>query len=193
VTPLLWPEQHEIFEEVIVENLLKDLYVEELRDIYDAENQLVKALPGMAEAASSEELRSAFENHLEQTREHLRRLERVFADLGEKAKAKKCKGMQGLIAEGKEAIDDDFEGNVKDAELISAAQRVEHYEIAAYGTVRSYAELLDQQDAVSLLQKTLQEEKDTDEKLSELADSINAQALNEQGSSSNRKAKAARM
>jgi ferritin-like metal-binding protein YciE len=192
VTPLLWPEQFEIFEEVIVENLLKDLYVEELRDIYDAENQLVKALPGMAKAASSQELRSAFENHLEQTREHVRRLEQVFADLGEKAKAKKCKGMQGLIAEGKQAIDDDFEGNVKDAELISAAQRVEHYEIAAYGTVRSYAELLDQQDAVSLLQKTLQEEKDTDEKLSELADSINAQALNEQGPS-NRKAKAARM
>ncbi len=177
----------------MVENLLKDLYVEELRDIYDAENQLVKALPGMAKAASSEELRSGFENHLEQTREHVRRLEQVFADLGEKAKAKKCKGMQGLIAEGKEVIDGDFEGNVKDAQLIAAAQRVEHYEIAAYGTVRSYAELLDQQDAVSLLQKTLQEEKDTDEKLSELADSINAQALNEQGSSSNRKARAAKM
>jgi ferritin-like metal-binding protein YciE len=120
-------------------------------------------------------------------------LEQVFADLGEKAKAKKCRGMQGLIAEGKEVIDGDFERNVKDAQLIAAAQRVEHYEIAAYGTVRSYAELLDQQDAVSLLQKTLQEEKDTDEKLSELADSINAQALNEQGSSSNRKARAAKM
>ena len=177
-------------------NLLRDLYVEELRDIYDAENQLVKALPAMAKAATSEELRSAFENHLEQTREHVRRLEQVFADLGEKAKAKKCQGMKGLVAEGKEVIDNDFEGNVKDAELIGAAQRVEHYEIAAYGTVRSYAELLDQQDAVSLLQKTLQEEKETDEKLSELADSINAQALSsggEQGSSTNRKAKAARM
>src|ERR1700681_3129478 len=111
---------------------LKELYVEELRDIYDAENQLVKALPEMAEAATSDELRSGFEEHLEQTREHVRRLERVFSDLGEKPKGKKCKGMQGLVSEGKEVIDKDFEGEVKDATLISAAQRVEHYEIAAY-------------------------------------------------------------
>src|SRR5207302_2044148 len=98
-------------------------------------------------------------------------------DLGEKAKGKKCKGMQGLVAEGSEVIDEDFEGSLKDAALISAAQRVEHYEIAAYGTVRSYAELLGQENAVSLLEKTLQEEKDTDEKLTELAEGINSQAV----------------
>src|SRR5260370_14619358 len=98
---------------------LKELYVEELRDIYDAENQLVKALPEMAKAATSEELRSGFEEHLQQTKEHVRRLEQVFSDLGEKPKAKKCKGMQGLVSEGKEVIKEDFEGDVKDAALIS--------------------------------------------------------------------------
>ena len=177
-------------------NLLRNLYIDELRDIYDAENQLVKALPEMAKAATSDELRSGFESHLEQTREHVRRLEQIFTGLGEKAKGKKCKGMQGLVAEGKETIENEFEGDVKDAALISAAQRVEHYEIAAYGTLRSYADLLDEQDAVSLLEATLQEEKETDEKLSELSDSINALAVRpktEQGSSANRKSKAARM
>lgn len=177
-------------------NSLKKLYVEELRDIYDAENQLVKALPEMAKAATSEELRSGFENHLEQTKEHVRRLEQVFNGLGEKAKGKKCKGMQGLVSEGKETIDEDFEGDVKDAALISAAQRVEHYEIAAYGTVRTYAELLGQEDAVSLLEKTLQEEKETDEKLTELAESINVEAARPQGErtgSTHQKAKSARM
>jgi ferritin-like metal-binding protein YciE len=157
-------------------NSLKELYIEELRDIYDAETQLVKALPEMAKAATSEELRSGFEKHLEQTKEHARRLEQVFRELGEKAKGKKCKGMQGLVAEGKEVIDDDFEGDVKDAALIAAAQRVEHYEIAAYGTVRTCAEILGLQTASSLLKKTLQEEKETDEKLTELAESINVQA-----------------
>jgi ferritin-like metal-binding protein YciE len=177
-------------------NSLKELYIEELRDIYDAENQLVKALPEMAEAATSDELRSGFEEHLEQTREHVRRLERVFSELGEKPKGKKCKGMQGLVSEGKEVIDEDFEGEVKDAALISAAQRVEHYEIAAYGTVRTYAEILGQTEAVSLLEKTLQEEKETDEKLTELAEGINVEAAEsetEQESSPNRKAKSARM
>jgi ferritin-like metal-binding protein YciE len=177
-------------------NSLKELYIEQLRDIYDAENQLVKALPEMAKAATSEELRSGFENHLEQTKEHGRRLEQVFKDLGEKAKGKKCKGMQGLIAEGKEVIDEDFEDEVKDAALISAAQRLEHYEIAAYGTVRTYAEILGQQNAASLLEKTLEEEKETDEKLTELAEGINVQAARpetEQGRSTNHKTKAARM
>jgi len=177
-------------------NLLRNLYIEELRDIYDAENQLIKALPEMAKAATSEDLRSGFENHLEQTREHLRRLEQVFTGLGEKAKGNKCKGMQGLVAEGKEVIENEFEGDAKDAALISAAQRVEHYEIAVYGTLRSYADLLDEQDAVSLLETTLHEEKETDEKLSELADSINALAARfpaEPGSSVNRKSRAARM
>jgi len=177
-------------------NSLKELYIEQLRDIYDAENQLVKALPEMAKAATSEELRSGFENHLEQTKEHGRRLEQVFKDLGEKAKGKKCKGMQGLIAEGKEVIDEDFEDEVKDAALISAAQRLEHYEIAAYGTVRTYAEILGQHNAASLLEKTLEEEKETDEKLTELAEGINVQAARpetEQGRSTNHKTKAARM
>ena len=174
---------------------LRELYVEELRDIYDAENQLLKALPEMAKAATSDELRSGFEEHLEQTKEHVRRLEQVLNDLGEKAKGKKCKGMQGLVAEGKEMIEEDFEDEVKDAGLISAAQRVEHYEIAAYGTVRTYAEILGEQNAVSLLEKTLQEEKETDEKLTELAESINVEAAAEpeQGRSTNHKTKAARM
>jgi ferritin-like metal-binding protein YciE len=177
-------------------NSLKELYVEELRDIYDAENQLVKALPEMAKAATSEELRSGFEEHLEQTKEHVRRLEQVLNDLGEKAKGKKCKGMQGLVSEGKEIIGEDFEDDVKDAALISAAQRVEHYEIAAYGTVRTYAEILGEQNAVSLLEKTLEEEKETDEKLTELAQGINVEAAGSeprQGRSTNTKTKAARM
>jgi ferritin-like metal-binding protein YciE len=177
-------------------NSLKELYVEELRDIYDAENQLVKALPEMAKAATSVELRSGFEEHLEQTKEHVRRLEQVLNDLGEKAKGKKCKGMQGLVSEGKEVIGEDFEDDVKDAALISAAQRVEHYEIAAYGTVRTYAEILGEQNAVSLLEKTLEEEKETDEKLTELAEGINVEAAGSesgQGRSTNNKTKAARM
>jgi ferritin-like metal-binding protein YciE len=176
-------------------SFLKELYVEELRDIYDAENQLLKALPEMAKAATSEELRSGFEEHLEQTKEHVRRVEQVLNELGEKAKGKKCKGMQGLVAEGKEIIEEDFEDQVKDAALISAAQRVEHYEIAAYGTVRTFAEILGEQDAVSLLEKTLQEEKETDEKLTELSESINveaAQAEPERERSTHHKSKAAR-
>jgi ferritin-like metal-binding protein YciE len=157
-------------------NTLKQLYVDELRDIYDAEKQLIKALPEMAEAATSDELRSGFEKHLEQTKEHARRLEQIFSGLGEKPTGKKCKAMQGLVAEGSEMIEEDFEGEVKDAGLISAAQRVEHYEIAAYGTVRNFASLLGEQNAVSLLEKTLNEEKETDERLTELSDGINEEA-----------------
>ena len=179
-------------------NTLRELYVEELRDIYDAEKQLIKALPKMAEAASSEELRSGFEEHLEQTKGHAQRLDQIFNALGEKPTGKKCKGMQGLVSEGSEVIDEDFDDDVKDAALISAAQRVEHYEIAAYGTVRTYASILDEQNAVSLLEKTLEEEKETDQKLTELAENINTEAASsESGSGSdgpeaNRKAKAAR-
>jgi ferritin-like metal-binding protein YciE len=178
-------------------NSLKELYIEELRDIYDAENQLVKALPEMAEAATSDELRTGFEEHLEQTKEHVRRLEQIFNTLGEKPKGKKCKGMQGLVAEGSEVIEEEeFEDEAKDAALISAAQRVEHYEIAAYGTVRTYAEILGQTADVGLLEKTLQEEKETDEKLTELAENINVEAAEEQPQttrSTNQKAKSARM
>ena len=159
---------------------LKELYVDELKDLYSAENQLVKALPNMAKAASSDELRQGFEKHLEQTKGHVQRLEKIFQALGESPKGKTCKGMQGLIEEGSEATGEDYEGSVMDAALIGAAQRVEHYEIAGYGTVRSMAETLGENDHVSLLEETLEEEKETDEKLTELAEQINTQA-NERG------------
>jgi len=163
---------------------LKELYIDELRDIYNAENQLVKALPKMAKAASSDELRTGFEAHLEQTRGHVQRLEQIFKELGEKPSGKKCKGMEGLVAEGQEMMDEDFEDDLMDAALISAAQRVEHYEIAAYGTVRTYAELLGEENAVTLLEQTLQEEKETDQKLTDLASDINVKAMGEESAKS---------
>jgi len=155
---------------------LKELYIDELKDLYSAENQLVKALPKMAKAASSDELREGFEKHFEQTRGHIQRLEKIFQALGESPKGKTCKGMQGLIEEGSEATEEDYNGSVMDAALIGAAQRVEHYEIAGYGTVRSMAETLGESNHVSLLEKTLEEEKETDEKLTDLAEQINTQA-----------------
>jgi ferritin-like metal-binding protein YciE len=158
---------------------LKELYIDELKDIYNAENQLVKALPKMAKAANSEELRTGFEEHLEQTRGHVQRLEQIFKELGEKPSGKKCKGMEGLVAEGQEMMSEDFEDDVMDAALISAAQRVEHYEIAAYGTVRTYAELLGEDTAVELLEQTLEEEKETDQKLTDMASEINVKAMGE--------------
>jgi ferritin-like metal-binding protein YciE len=148
---------------------LKELYVDELKDIYSAETQLVKALPKMAKAAVSAELRNGFVQHLEQTREHVSRLEQIFDDMDETPTGKHCKGMEGLIKEGGEAAEEDYERDAKDAALIGAAQRVEHYEIAAYGTVRAMAEKLGEDAAVNLLSQTLQEEKDTDVKLSDLA------------------------
>lgn len=158
---------------------LKELYVEELKDLYNAENQLVKALPKMAKAASSEELRQGFEEHLEQTRGHVERLEKIFESLDDSPKGKKCMGMEGLVKEGSEVMEEDFEGSLMDAALIGAAQRVEHYEIAAYGTVSEFAKLLGENEHVSLLEETLQEEKETDEKLTELAKEINSQANEE--------------
>jgi ferritin-like metal-binding protein YciE len=158
---------------------LKELYVDELKDIYNAENQLVKALPKLAKAANSEELRTGFEEHLEQTRGHVQRLEQIFKQLGEKPSGKKCKGMEGLVAEGQEMMEEDFEDDVMDAALISAAQRVEHYEIAAYGTVRTYAELLGEDTAAQLLEQTLEEEKETDQKLTDMSGEINVKALGE--------------
>jgi len=155
---------------------LKELYVEELKDLYSAENQLVKALPKMAKAASSDELRQGLEKHLEQTKGHVQRLGKVFQALEESPKGKKCKGMEGLIEEGAEVMEEDFEGSLMDAALIGAAQRVEHYEIAAYGTVCAFAKELGQAEQASLLTETLEEEKETDEKLTELAQQINAQA-----------------
>ena len=159
---------------------LKKLYVEELKDLYSAETQLLKALPKMAEAAESDDLREGFEEHLRQTEEHVQRLETIFSELDESPKGKKCVGMEGLIKEGKELMEEEDEGAALDAGLISKAQHVEHYEIAGYGTVRNYAKLLGEEQAVELLEQTLEEEKETDQKLTQLAEEINVQA-NEAG------------
>jgi ferritin-like metal-binding protein YciE len=155
---------------------LRELYVDELKDLYSAENQIIKALPKMIKAASSPELKAGFEEHLEQTRRQVARLEMIFKQLKESPKGKKCKGMEGLLTEGKELMEEDAEPEVLDAGLIAAAQHVEHYEIAGYGCVRTYAELLDDNNAVKLLQQTLDEEKKTDETLTMLAKSINLEA-----------------
>jgi ferritin-like metal-binding protein YciE len=153
---------------------LHDLYVKELQDLYDAERQIVKALPKMAKAASSSELQSAFEEHLEQTKGHVERLERIFDMLDVSAKGKKCKGLSGIVEEGEELISKrkDINPDVLDAGLIAAAQRVEHYEIAGYGTVRTYADMLGHKEAAELLQQTLDEEKETDQKLTQLAEGM---------------------
>lgn len=155
---------------------LKALYIDELKDLYSAENQLVKALPKMAKGAASEDLRKGFEEHLEQTKGHVQRLEQIFDSLGESPKGKKCKGMEGLIEEGSEVLKDRYEDSVLDAALIGAAQRVEHYEIAGYGTVRAIAEELGENEHVSLLTETLEEEKETDEKLTQLAQDANSES-----------------
>ena len=138
---------------------LDDLLVDQLRDLYTAENQIIKALPKMARAATSEELKAAFEEHLRQTKQHAERLERIFEQLDVSPKGKKCKGMAGLIDEGKETLDNAVESSVRDAALIAAAQRVEHYEMAAYGCARTYASMLAKEEAVGLLEQTLAEEK----------------------------------
>jgi ferritin-like metal-binding protein YciE len=157
---------------------LQDLFVEELRDLYSAENQLVKALPKMAKAASEEKLKAAFEEHLEQTKGHVERLDTIFEELGEKPTGKKCKAMAGLVAEGKEMMDEDATPEVMDAGLIAAAQRVEHYEMAGYGTVRAYAKVLGNEQAARELQKTLDEEGAADKKLTKIAQSVvNVKAL----------------
>jgi ferritin-like metal-binding protein YciE len=175
-------------------NRLKHLYVEELKDIYSAENQLVKALPKMAKASTSADLRAGFEAHLEQTKEHVARLAKIFKALGESANGKKCHGMEGLIKEGGELIAEDPAPEELDAGLISAAQRVEHYEIAAYGCVSTYAKLLGEDQAAPLLRQTLEEEKETDKKLTQLSGRINLEADAEvsQGNDSPSRAKAAR-
>jgi len=148
---------------------LQDLLIDELEDIYDAEQQLVVALPKMAKTATSPELKKSFEMHLEQTEGHVKRLEQVFKIFGEEPERKTCKAMKGLIAEGAEVIKEDADPEVKDAALISAAQRVEHYEMVAYGSARTYAEELGKTEAVELLEETLKEEKQTDSKLTKLA------------------------
>ena len=156
---------------------LKDLYIDELKDLYNAENQLLKALPKMARKASAPELKRAFQEHLVQTEGHVNRLEKIFKGLGEKPTGKTCKAMKGLIEEGKEIIEEDGDDSVLDAALIGAAQRVEHYEIAGYGVVRTFASLLGEEDAMGLLQRTLNEEGETDKKLTQIAESaINIEA-----------------
>jgi ferritin-like metal-binding protein YciE len=148
---------------------LKDLYIDELKDIYDAENQIVKALPKMAKEAGNEELRAAIEQHLDQTQTQIERLEQIFEELGEKAKGTKCEATKGLLEEAKKMMEDAEDEDVRDAAIIGSAQKVEHYEIAAYGTLRTYAELLGFDEQAELLQETLDEEKETDENLTELA------------------------
>jgi ferritin-like metal-binding protein YciE len=155
---------------------LRDLFVIELTDLYDAEHQLIKALPKFVKASSSESLRGAFEEHLEKTKEHAARIEHILANLDQPLKHERCKGMQGLISEGNDLLKRKLAPDVQDAGIIAAAQRVEHYEIAAYGCARTYAELLQDRQAVDLLEQTLQEEKDADEKLTELAQQINVEA-----------------
>jgi ferritin-like metal-binding protein YciE len=156
---------------------LRDLYVEQLHDLYSAETQLVEALPKMAKAASNTQLQSAFTEHLAQTKGHVQRLERIFTQLGEKTKGPVCKGMKGLIEEGEEMIKTKGDPAAIDAGLIAAAQRVEHYEIAGYGCVRTYAQQLGDQTSVQLLQQTLDEEGMADKKLTQLAETtINLEA-----------------
>jgi ferritin-like metal-binding protein YciE len=163
------------------ENRLHHLYMEELKDLYSAENQLLKALPKMAKAVTAPDLKAGFEEHLGQTEGHVARLEKIFKALGEGPKGKKCKGMQGLIKEGEELIDEDPESEELDAGLISAAQRVEHYEMAGYGCVATYAKLLGEDQAVTLLRETLDEEKETDKKLTKLSEHINVDAAESEG------------
>ena len=151
---------------------LHDLYVEELKDLYSAESQLLKALPKMAKAASSPELKAAFTEHLEVTRGQVARLETIFTGLGAKPKGKRCKAMEGLVEEGKEIIGEEGRPSVKDAALIAAAQRVEHYEMAGYGCVRTFARLLGRADHAKLLQQTLDEEGAADKALTSLAESV---------------------
>jgi ferritin-like metal-binding protein YciE len=161
-------------------NDLRDLYVHQLRDLYNAEKQLTKALPRMAKAASHEELRSAFEEHLEVTREQMSRLEQIFEALGERASGPKCKGMEGLIEENKEMLEEDAAPAVLDAGLIVGAQKVEHYEIAGYGSARTFAQMLGETQAVRLLERTLKEEEETDRRLTEIAMQINEEAETEE-------------
>src|SRR5438477_720499 len=154
------------------EKKLDDLLHEEIQNLYDAEKQIVRALPKMAKAAASDELREAFENHLEETKEQVIRLEKVFQGLGQTARGKKCHGMQGLLEEGEDIISEFSESPARDAALIAAAQKVEHYEMAAYGSARTFAKILGQEKAAELLEETLEEEKAADEKLTEIAESV---------------------
>lgn len=153
-------------------NSMKDLLIEEIKDLYSAENQLLKALPRMAKAATDETLKAAFEQHLEETREHVKRLEKVASELDESPKGKKCAAMEGLIEEAKEILEQEGDESVIDSALIGAAQKVEHYEMAGYGTARTLAERLGEEKIARILQSTLDEEGETDKKLTAIAESI---------------------
>ena len=160
---------------------LAKVFEETLKDIYWAEKYLTKALPKMSKAAYDEDLRAAFDEHLQQTEEQVERLDQVFEQLGKKAAGKKCPAMEGLVEEGKEAIDEYDPGFARDAALIISAQKIEHYEIATYGSLKAHAEMMGEQEIASLLDQTLQEESETDEKLTELSGNINQQAYQESG------------
>jgi ferritin-like metal-binding protein YciE len=155
---------------------LQDLFLDELRDLLSCESQIIKALPKMAKKAKTPDLQQAFENHLQETKGHVERLNQIFEKMGERARAKKCKGMEGIIEEGKEMMEEAESDEVMDAILISAAQKVEHYEMASYGAVRNYAKLLGDDQAAKLLQQTLDEEGQADKKLTALAAEVNAEA-----------------
>lgn len=153
-------------------NTLKKLYIKELKDLFSAESQIIKALPKMVKAATNEDLAEGFKEHLEQTKEHAARLEKILKSHDETTRGPKCHGMEGVLEEGAEMIKEEAEDEVRDAGLISAAQRVEHYEMAGYGCVVAYAKLIGDKAGAKLLQQTLDEETDTDEKLTQLAESV---------------------
>jgi ferritin-like metal-binding protein YciE len=155
---------------------IEKLFIAELKDLYSAENQITKALPKMVKAATSTELKKAFENHLRETEGQIERLVEICNMIGTNPKGKSCAGMKGVLSEGSEMLEEVEAGDVRDAALISAAQRVEHYEMAAYGTLMNYAELLGQPQAAKLLEKTLEEEKAADQKLTTISEKVNAQA-----------------
>jgi len=159
---------------------VKDLFIDELKDIYDAEHRLTKALPKLAKTAASEDLSQAFEDHLRETEEHIARLEEIFKIMGETPKRKTCKAMVGLLEEGKELMDEDALEHIKDLGIIAGAQKVEHYEIATYGCLRTWAGMLDESKAVKLLQKTLDEEFAADEKLTAIAQNIQPEAIDDE-------------
>jgi ferritin-like metal-binding protein YciE len=158
-------------------NTIEQLFQEELKDLYSAEHQITKTLPKLVEAASSVKLKSAFEHHLRETEGQIERLDKAFKILGLKPREKTCDGMKGILSEGSEMLHQAAAGDIRDVALIAAAQRVEHYEMAAYGTVRSYAENLNQPEIAELLKKTLEEEKAADKKLTEISDEVNTRAL----------------
>jgi ferritin-like metal-binding protein YciE len=173
-------------------NSLQELYVEQLRDLYDAEHQIIKALPKMIEVTTSSELKEALNEHLEITKKQATRLENIFTKLGEKPKGEKCKGMQGVIEEGSSLIEKVENTEVRDAAIIASAQRVEHYEMAGYGTARTFATLLEEDEAVTELQQTLDEEKEADQKLTSLAEEINDRATAGKSVTSERAGKSGR-